>query len=196
MSKGIMLIAGLGNPGRQYADTRHNAGFRFLEAVARHCGAAMKMESKFSAEAGRADIAGHTVWLLAPATYMNNSGDAVAGFARFHKIPPDSILVVHDDLDLPPGTVRFKRGGGHGGHNGLRDIERKLGSREFARLRIGIGHPGAAPLLESYVLKRASAEEQDAIDGAIDTARDELAAILRGEEQAVMNRLHARSAEG
>ncbi len=196
MSQGIQLIAGLGNPGKQYADTRHNAGFRFLEAVARGSGAAMKIESRFSAEAGRADIAGHTLWLLAPTTYMNHSGDAVANFARFYKIPPEAILVVHDDLDLPPGTVRFKRGGGHGGHNGLRDIERKLGSGAFARLRIGIGHPGSAPLVESYVLKQATAEEQRAIDAAIDTARGELAAIVRGEDQAVMNRLHARSAEG
>jgi PTH1 family peptidyl-tRNA hydrolase len=192
MAQGIELIAGLGNPGRQYADTRHNAGFRFLEAVARAGGAAMKIESRFSAEVGRVDIAGHTVWLLAPTTYMNRSGDAIAAFARFYKIPPESILVVHDELDLSPGTVRFKRGGGHGGHNGLRDIERKLGSRDFARLRIGIGHPGAAPLVESYVLKRATAEEQDAIDVAIDEARHELAAIIRGEDEAVMNRLHAR----
>jgi PTH1 family peptidyl-tRNA hydrolase len=192
MAEGIALIVGLGNPGSKYSDTRHNAGFRFLEALSRKTGVVLNAESRFKGDVGRAVIANRDVWLLVPQTYMNLSGDAVAALANFYKIPPESILVAHDDLDLAPGTARLKLGGGHGGHNGLRDIVAKLGSSDFARLRIGIGHPGAAKLVESYVLKHASVDDQIAIDNAIDAAVAEIDAIVTGQHADVMNRLHSR----
>jgi PTH1 family peptidyl-tRNA hydrolase len=170
MAQGISLIVGLGNPGKSYAETRHNAGFRFIEALLGQTGAGLKSESRFDGDAGKIAIAGRDVWLLMPSTYMNASGQSVAKLARFYKIPTEEILVVHDELDLAPGTVRLKEGGGHGGHNGLRDIMNKLGSRDFMRLRIGIGHPGQAPQVESYVLKKAPKAEQQQIDDAIDAA--------------------------
>lgn len=194
MAEGIALIVGLGNPGSKYSDTRHNAGFRFLEALSRKTGATLAAESRFKGHVARAVIAGRDVWLLMPQTYMNLSGDAVAALANFYKIAPESILVAHDDLDLAPGTVRLKLGGGHGGHNGLRDIVTRLGSGNFARLRIGIGHPGTANMVESYVLKQAAVDDQIAIDHAIDAAVAEIEDIVTGQHAAVMNRLHSRQA--
>src|SRR6266516_888223 len=141
---GIFLIAGLGNPGPEYAETRHNAGFRFLDALLSGPGARLRHESRFHGDVGRVDVSGKDVWLLAPQTFMNLSGDSVSAFANYYKIPVGEILVVHDELDLPPGTVRLKIGGGNGGHNGLTDVTQKLGSPDYARLRIGIGHPGSA----------------------------------------------------
>ena len=190
MTQGISLIVGLGNPGNNYAETRHNAGFRFIDDLLRRLGAGLKSESRFDGEAGKVVIAGRDVWLLMPQTFMNASGQSVTRLANFYKIAPEEILVVHDELDLPPGTVRLKKGGGHGGHNGLRDIIARLGSREFMRLRIGIGHPGSAPQVESYVLKKAPKAEQQQIDAAIDAALAQTDEIVHGNYEQVMNDLH------
>ena len=193
MYPAISLIAGLGNPGPEYAETRHNAGFRFLDAVlAAFPGARLRAEAKFSGEVGQVDVAGSKVWLLKPMTYMNHSGEAISKFANFYKIPIGQILVVHDELDLPPGTVRLKVGGGNGGHNGLTDATEKLGSPDYVRLRIGIGHPGSAPQVSSYVLKRAPVSEQELIDSAIERARGFLLDIVQGQHQKVMNALHSQ----
>jgi len=193
MAKGIRLIAGLGNPGSSYAETRHNAGFRFIERLISRVGGSLKKESKFSGEVAKVEIAGNEIWLLMPDTFMNNSGDAVAALSRFYKIDPQEILVVHDELDLPPGTVRLKVGGGHGGHNGLRDIVPKIGSSDFVRLRIGIGHPGSASQVASYVLKKAPQAEQELTDEAIDRAVRHIDDIVAGDHERVMNDLHTHT---
>ncbi|MGD8407066.1 MAG: aminoacyl-tRNA hydrolase [Thiohalophilus sp.] len=193
MSARVQLIAGLGNPGSEYEDTRHNAGFWFVDAVARQHNAVFKSEKKFHGQVAKFTHAGHDVWLLKPDTYMNLSGQAVQALARFFKIGTDNILVVHDDLDLPPGTVRLKHGGGHGGHNGLRDIISKLGGNGFQRLRIGIGHPGDKNRVTGHVLKKTSSDDRIAIDNGIDAALKLLPQILDGESQKVMNQLHSQS---
>jgi len=187
----IALIAGLGNPGPEYAETRHNAGFRFLDAVLAGSNQSLRSESRFSGRVTRLVIGDSDVWLLAPGTFMNHSGESVAKFAHFYKIPPEAILVAHDDLDLAPGAVRLKVGGGDGGHNGLKDITAKLGN-DYARLRIGIGHPGSASQVASYVLKRAPVSEQELIDEAIARARLHLVDIVHGQVQKVMNELHTK----
>jgi len=186
----IALIAGLGNPGPEYAETRHNAGFRFLDALLAGSGQALRHESRFAGRVVRITIAGNEVWLLAPETFMNHSGESVSKLAHFYKIPPEAILVAHDELDLPPGALRLKEGGGDGGHNGLKDITEKLGGGTFARLRIGIGHPGHASQVASYVLKRAPSAEQELIDDAIARARQHIGDIVQGQFQKVMNVLH------
>ncbi|MDH5632055.1 MAG: aminoacyl-tRNA hydrolase [Gammaproteobacteria bacterium] len=191
MACAIKLVAGLGNPGNQYAETRHNAGFRFLDAVARRYDCSLAHENRFHGDVGKAMIAGSPVWLIKPQTFMNLSGDGVATLARFYKIEPAEVLVAHDELDIPPGEVRLKQGGGHGGHNGLRDIHNKLGSSDYMRLRIGIGHPGNARQVSNYVLTKAVADEQSLTDAAIQAALDELEDIINGNFQKVMNRLHA-----
>ncbi|GMR20955.1 MAG: aminoacyl-tRNA hydrolase [Gammaproteobacteria bacterium] len=193
MSEGIQLIAGLGNPGPQYSETRHNAGFRFMDALLHHCGSQLRAESRFDGEVGKARIANRDVWLIRPTTFMNLSGDGVGKLARFYKVAPENILVVHDELDLPPGAVRLKIGGGHGGHNGLRDIVPKLGSKDFIRLRVGIGHPGSASQVTSYVLKKAPPAEQRLVEDAIDAAIAEIDDIVCGDYQPVMNRLHTHT---
>ena len=190
---GIRLLVGLGNPGREYAATRHNAGVWMLERIADRLGIELRAAGRFQGRAGKGRLDGRELWLLAPQTFMNLSGDAVAPFARYYKIPPPAILVIHDDLDLPPGVVRLKRGGGAGGHNGLADVIRKLGSRDFARLRIGIGHPGAADQVSGYVLRPAPAEEQALIEAAMQRALAQLPYIVAGDFQPAMNALHAPS---
>ncbi len=190
MGEPIQAIVGLGNPGPQYDQTRHNAGSWFLRRVAEAYGAALRPEAKFHGLLGKALIDGRSVWLLEPTTYMNRSGEAVAALARFYKIPPAAILVAHDELDLPPGVARLKLGGGHGGHNGLRDIIARLGSRDFPRLRIGIGHPGHKDQVTAYVLSRPRPEERAAIEAAIDRALAVLPQVVAGELQAAMNELH------
>ena len=154
MTQAISLIVGLGNPGKTYAETRHNAGFRFLDMLKQQEGINLKAESRFQGDLGQTNIAQRPVWLLAPMTYMNHSGQSVSAVARYYKISVQQILVVHDDLDLPPGSARLKIGGGCGGHNGLKDIADHMGSRDFLRLRIGIGHPGPSHKVEAYVLRR------------------------------------------
>ena len=192
MASRIQLIVGLGNPGREYEDTRHNAGFWFVDRIASRFSGSLRPEAKFQGEVGKATIAGEPVWLLKPQTFMNLSGDAVAAVARFYKIPVESILVAHDELDLNPGVVRLKQGGGHGGHNGLRDMVAKLGGNNFMRLRIGIGHPGNAKQVANFVLHKASSNEQQLIEGAIDAALAEIESIVGGDHQKVMNRLHSQ----
>ena len=187
----VKAIVGLGNPGAKYDATRHNAGFWFVEEVARQCGGQFRPEAKFHGELARVQVAGDEVWLLKPATYMNRSGLAVQALARFYKLAPEAILVAHDELDLPVGTVRLKRGGGHGGHNGLKDIIKALGSREFGRLRIGIDHPGERNAVVDYVLKAPGKAERAAIDSAIDEATRYLPEIVSGDWAAAMNHLHA-----
>ncbi len=187
---GIALLVGLGNPGQRYAATRHNAGFWFLDAVLAQTGAALRNEDRFHAALARVDLAGRRVWVMAPTTFMNLSGDAVAAVAHYYRIDPRATLVVHDDLDLPPGTVRLKRGGGYGGHNGLIDIGRKLGAADFVRLRLGIGRPPQAREAVSYVLEAPDAEERALIDSAIEKAMALLPEIVAGEYERVMNVLH------
>jgi peptidyl-tRNA hydrolase, PTH1 family len=193
LSSRIQLIVGLGNPGSQYEQTRHNAGFWFVEALARQHGASFKNESKFHGEACKLSIAGEDVWLLKPMTFMNRSGQGIAALARFYKIDTANILVAHDELDLPPGDIRLKQGGGHGGHNGLRDTIEKLGNnRDFQRLRIGIGHPGHASQVTGYVLGKAQADEQQLMDEAIDSALKVMPLAIGGEMQKAMNQLHGK----
>ena len=188
----IQLVAGLGNPGTKYEQTRHNAGFWFVDAVARGCHADFRAESKFKSELARCTIAGSDCRLQKPLDFMNRSGQPVASVAAFYRIPRTSILIVHDDLDLPPGTVRLKQGGGHGGHNGLRDLIPHLGGNDFLRLRIGIGHPGHRDDVVGYVLKAASREDRAAIDQAIDAAVSVLPDIIAGNLDAAMKELHTR----
>lgn len=186
----IRLIVGLGNPGPEYEKTRHNAGFWLVDELAWQHKAALRAESKFFGEAARATLAAGDLWLLKPMTYMNLSGQAVAALAKFYKIAPEEILVVHDELDLPPGAARFKQGGGHGGHNGLKDIIARLGSPNFWRLRIGIGHPGDRNEVANFVLKKARAEEQQAIDDAMAKAMKVLPQAIVGEMAIAMKNLH------
>ena len=193
MAQGISLIVGLGNPGAEYAETRHNAGFRFLDVLLDTTGEKLHAESRFTAKVGKIIISGKDIRLLEPQTFMNHSGDSVSKFARYFKIPAGEILVVHDDLDLPPGAVRLKIGGGDGGHNGLSDITEKLGTSDYVRLRIGIGHPGNAAQVVSYVLKKAPAAEQTLIDAAILNAKTHVADMVHGEFQKVMNILHTHN---
>ncbi|HSH29218.1 MAG TPA: aminoacyl-tRNA hydrolase [Thiohalobacter sp.] len=192
----VALIVGLGNPGAKYDQTRHNAGFWFLDGLARRFHCTLNPENRFQGEAGRCDIDGADCRLLKPTTFMNRSGQSVAALAGFFKIPPEAILVVHDELDLEPGTVRLKRGGGHGGHNGLRDLISALGSKEFLRLRVGIGHPGHRDDVVNYVLNKPGAEDRIAIDAAIESALLEVPRIVNGDLEAAMNALHRRPERG
>lgn len=186
----IRLIVGLGNPGREYADTRHNAGFWWVDRLASRRQAVLKSESKFHGLATRLAGSGRELWLLEPQTYMNGSGRSVAALARFYKISPEEILVVHDELDLPPGTARLKHGGGPGGHNGLKDITAHLGSPAFWRLRLGVGHPGDRRQVVEYVLNPPRREEMGLIDGAMDRSL-ELAPLLEaGDFAGAMRILH------
>ena len=191
----IKLIVGLGNPGSEYRGTRHNAGADFVEQLARQCATTLQAESKFYGMAGRVTLSGHDLRLLIPTTFMNRSGKAVAAMAQFFKIAPGEILVAHDELDIPPGTARFKRGGGHGGHNGLRDIVPALANnKDFYRLRIGIGHPGHASRVTGYVLGAPSQVDRTRIDACIDEAIASLPLLLDGDDTKAMTRLHSFSA--
>ena len=191
----IKLIAGLGNPGSEYRGTRHNAGADFVQALARHCGATLQPEGRFHGLTGRLTLAGHDLRLLIPTTFMNRSGAAVAAMAGFFKIPPESILIAYDELDIPAGAARFKQGGGLGGHNGLRDILPALGNNaNFHRLRIGIGHPGHASRVTGYVLGAPSQADRERIDACIDEAIAALPLLLDGDSTKAMTRLHSFSA--
>jgi len=187
----IRLIVGLGNPGSDYEKTRHNAGFWFVDEAAWQLKAPqLGPEGKFFGEASRVRLAHGDVWLLKPSTFMNLSGQSVGALARFYKIAPEEVLVVHDELDLAPGVARFKQGGGHGGHNGLKDIIAKLGSPNFWRLRLGIGHPGDRAEVVNFVLKKPRAEEQQAIDDAMRAALTVLPQALGGDMAGAMQALH------
>lgn len=186
----IRLIAGLGNPGKKYEQTRHNAGFWFVDEVARRYAVRFRAESRFASEVASCQIDGQECRLQKPQEFMNRSGRPVAALAAFYRIPRPAILVVHDDLDLPPGTVRLKQNGGHGGHNGLRDLIPSLGGNDFLRLRIGIGHPGHRDDVIGYVLRPAVREEQAAIEAAIEAALGVLSDVITGNIEAAMKELH------
>ncbi|MCW8902088.1 aminoacyl-tRNA hydrolase [Sedimenticola sp.] len=187
----IRLIVGLGNPGTDYAATRHNAGFWFVDLLAERYGGVFKSESKFHGQVCRILVKGQECWLLKPSTFMNRSGQSVSSLAKYYKIGLDEILVAHDELDMPPGVVRLKFGGGHAGHNGLRDIVRAMGGKEFWRLRIGIDHPGNAREVVNYVLGRPSRPDAEAISRALDEAERVLPDLVEGSFQIAMNALHS-----
>lgn len=186
------LLVGLGNPGSEYENTRHNAGAQWIEALAQQSQCSLRTEKKFFGHFGKVSIAGEECYLLIPTTYMNLSGKAVQAVCQFYKILPEEILVVHDELDIPPGTVKLKQGGGHGGHNGLKDIIAKLSNnREFARLRIGIGHPGHSSQVANYVLKKAAPDEYEKTEKTINESLRYVEDIVRGNISSVMNQLHS-----
>ena len=191
METPVELIVGLGNPGSNYDRTRHNAGADLVLELAKSYQVAMKHESKFFGDTAKINIDGRDVRLLIPTTFMNRSGQSVAALARFYQVPVEAILVVHDELDIAPGSARFKKGGGHGGHNGLRDIVQSLGNnKSFARLRIGIGHPGDARQVADYVLKKASPSDQQLISNSIDDALRSLPLAIAGQWERAMTALH------
>ncbi|MGO3860014.1 MAG: aminoacyl-tRNA hydrolase [Neisseriaceae bacterium] len=187
----IKLIVGLGNPGPEYAQTRHNAGFWLVDELAYQWQARFKEEKKFFGEAVRASLPTGDVWLLKPNTFMNRSGQSVLALASFYKILPQEIMVVHDELDLLPGIAKFKKGGGHGGHNGLKDIQAKLSSPDFWRLRLGIGHPGDKNLVANFVLKKPLTAEQTLIDDAIWAAKSVFNEVLADQFEEAMRILHS-----
>jgi PTH1 family peptidyl-tRNA hydrolase len=188
----IQLIVGLGNPGSEYEPTRHNAGFWFVDELVQRCGQRFRSEQRSQSEVARCLLDGNECRLQKPMTFMNRSGQAVGALARFFKIPPPQILIVHDELDLPPGTIRLKKGGGHGGHNGLRDLISHLGSKDFHRLRVGIGHPGHRDQVVDYVLRKPSKEDRRQIDDAIYDALNVMPDVVEGKFELAMNSLHVR----
>jgi peptidyl-tRNA hydrolase, PTH1 family len=190
----IRLIAGLGNPGREHERDRHNAGFWLVEELARAYRVNLKDDSKYHGLVGRLVAPGGEAWLVMPQTYMNLSGKAVGGLARFYKIAPEDILVVHDELDLSPGTVKLKFGGGAAGHNGLKDITAALGAPGFWRMRLGIGHPGDRNLVADYVLSKPAPDERQAIDASIERGLSIVDLLIEGKMEAAMMKLHTKSA--
>jgi len=191
MSKRIRMIAGLGNPEDKYERTLHNAGFWFVDALARKYRGDFRYDKKFDAELCRIEVGGHELWLVKPQSYMNLSGGPIRGMLDYYRIGVDELLVAHDEIDLPPGTVRFKQGGGHGGHNGLRDIIRHCGA-DFLRLRLGVGHPGEKSQVTGYVLKRGSSDVEKAVDDNIDEAMSVLPILLDDGINAAMKKLHTK----
>jgi len=187
---GIRILVGLGNPGRDYERTRHNAGFWLVERFAAREGITMRKDVKYQAYVGRHAPSG--AWIVLPQTYMNASGKSVMFLARFFKIAPTEILVAHDELDLAPGTTKLKQGGGVAGHNGLKDVAARIGSTDFWRLRFGIGHPGDRDVVADYVLNKPSPEDRAAIDQSIDRALDVLGQCLEGDMQGAMLKLHTK----
>ena len=187
----IRLIVGLGNPGREYETTRHNVGFRWVDELARLHKLGFKSEAKFHGLTARGQLHGHEVLLLKPQTFMNVSGRSVVAMAQFYKIAPQEMLVVHDELDLPPGVARLKIGGGHGGHNGLKDIIAQLGGKNFWRLRFGIGHPGERDQVSDYVLHDPRREERELIDQAMQQAQNVAHLLIEGKTEAAMLKLHS-----
>lgn len=188
----IRLFVGLGNPGVEYETTRHNAGFWWIDALARDLGVTLMPERAYHGLVARVNRHGHVLWLLEPTTFMNLSGKSVAALARFYKIAPEQILVVHDELDLPPGHVKLKRGGSPAGHNGLKDIQAQLGSADFWRLRLGIGHPGVKSEVIHYVLKKPSAEHREAIHACIERSLSAVDLLAVGEHERATMKIHAR----
>jgi len=188
----IKLIVGLGNPGKEYVNTRHNAGFWWLNTLAHQHNIQFKADSKFHGLFARSALHGHEIYLLKPQTFMNVSGRSVGALAKFYKIDAAQILVVHDELDLPPGSAKLKLGGGHGGHNGLKDIIAHLGTKEFWRLRLGIGHPGERSEVSNFVLNAPRKEEQGLIDAAMQQAQDVAPLLIQGKLEAAMLKLHSK----
>ena len=186
---GIKLIVGLGNPGDKYESTRHNAGFWFVDLIAAQNNSKLAMDAKMSGFVGKFE---HDNYLLKPATFMNNSGKAVAALANYYKITPAEILVAHDELDLAAGSVKLKFGGGHGGHNGLKDIHAALGTANYWRLRLGIGHPGDRNEVINYVLKAPTKAEMDALQSSIHAGAGVVPLLLKGEFESAMLKLHTK----
>jgi PTH1 family peptidyl-tRNA hydrolase len=190
----LRLIVGLGNPGSEYAETRHNAGFWFCERLARELGTSFARESRYHGFVAKARVAGADLWLLMPQTFMNRSGQAVQALAHFYRIEPGEMLVVHDELDIPPGQLRLKYGGGLGGHNGLKDITGHLGTQDYWRLRVGIGHPGDRNDVINYVLKPPRREEREEIDAALDRALLAWPTLAKGEFNAATQKINTKPA--
>ena len=188
----LKVIVGLGNPGSKYSKTRHNAGFWFIDEVARLYSATFRLEKKFHGEIAKISLEGNDIWLLKPETFMNRSGFATQSLLSFYRITAEQLLVAHDEIDLPPGTTKLKTGGGHGGHNGLRDIISQLNSKDFHRLRIGVGHPGSKDQVVDYVLNNASRDDQISIDRDIDDAVAVLPDLASGALEKAMQTLHSK----
>lgn len=191
----IRLLVGLGNPGTEYEDTRHNAGFWWIDTLARGLGASLQADRNYHGLVARVNNApGATgpIWLLQPMTYMNLSGKSVAALARFFKIAPEEILAIHDELDLAPGEMKFKQGGGNGGHNGLKDMQAQLGSPNFWRLRLGIGHPGHKAEVANYVLRKPPLTERQLIEDCIAKSMDAVPLMLQGDLAKALTKIHAK----
>jgi len=186
----IKLFVGLGNPGPEYEATRHNAGFWFIDALARQLKVNMAIEKGYWGLMGRTSIDGQNVWLLEPLTFMNASGKSVGALARFFKIAPEEILVAHDELDIAPGHAKLKKGGGHAGHNGLRDIHAQLGSPDYWRLRLGVGHPGDRAEVVNWVLKKPSQDDRIAIEQSMDRSLKAVPALLAGDMDKATVQIH------
>lgn len=191
MTKPIRIIAGLGNPEERYERTLHNAGFWFVDELARKYGGSFRYEKKFDADYCRVNLHGEDVWLVKPQSYMNCSGQPIRGMLDYYRLKTSQLLVAHDEIDLPPGTVRLKEGGGHGGHNGLRDIIKHC-SNAFLRLRLGVGHPGEKHKVTNYVLKRGSADVEAAVERNIDEAIDVMPELVDGNVSGAMKKLHTK----
>lgn len=192
----LKLIVGLGNPGAEYAHTRHNAGFWFADRLADSARVRLAHEAKLHGESGRVDIGGTSVILLKPSTFMNRSGQSIAAALRYFKIEPEQMLVAHDELDLPAGSARLKFDGGHGGQNGLRDLFAHLGHGRFHRLRIGIGHPGQKDKVTPWVLGRPGRDDEISIQRSLDAALEQVPLLLRGDFNEAMKRLHTAGNQG
>jgi PTH1 family peptidyl-tRNA hydrolase len=190
----IKLLVGLGNPGQEYEATRHNAGFWWLEAVARELKASLSTDKAYHGKVARVQVQGHSLWLLQPQTFMNLSGKSVSALARFFKIAPNEILVAHDELDLPPGQAKLKFGGGHAGQNGLRDIHAQLGTGDYWRLRIGIGHPGVKSEVSNWVLGKPMAEQRMAMEEAIARSVKAAPLLIGGDMEKAMQLIHTEAA--
>ncbi len=188
----IRLFVGLGNPGPEYEGTRHNAGFWWLDAAAKALGVALVFDRNYHGLVARANLPGGPVWLLQPMTFMNLSGKAVSPLARFFKIEPAQILVVHDELDLPPGQAKLKQGGSAAGHNGLKDIQAQLGTADFWRLRIGIGHPGARDEVIHWVLRKPAPDQREAIHDSIAKSLEALPLLIEGPMDRALAKIHAK----
>lgn len=188
----IRLFVGLGNPGPEYEDTRHNAGFWWVDQAVRKLGARLSPERSYFGQVARVNLPAGPAWFLQPMTYMNLSGKAVAPLARFFKIAPEEILAVHDELDLQPGSMKLKQGGSAAGHNGLKDMQAQLGSPNFWRLRLGIGHPGDKAEVANYVLRKPPAAERDAIHDCINKSMDALDLLLAGDMERALMKIHAK----
>jgi peptidyl-tRNA hydrolase, PTH1 family len=191
----IKLFVGLGNPGPEYKGTRHNAGFWWLDALARELKVTLASDKAFHGQAGRTAVNGQSIWLLKPQTFMNLSGRSVAALARFYKIAPEEILVAHDELDIVPGQLKLKRGGSHAGHNGLRDIHEQLGSADYWRLRLGIGHPGVKSEVIHWVLQKPMASHLQAIEACIERSMLAVPLLLAGDMPKATMQLHTKAVQ-
>ena len=189
----IKLFVGLGNPGAEYEGTRHNAGFWFIDAVSRELKAPMSLDKSYYGQVARTAVNGTSVWLLKPLTFMNVSGKSVAALARFFKISPNEILVAHDELDLPPGQVKLKYGGGHAGHNGLRDIHAQLGTGDYWRLRLGIGHPGVKTEVSNWVLNKPAPEQRLLIEECVSRSSKAVLSLIAGETEKATMQIHTNT---